>query len=64
MFLFVFEHASTCIMEVVADHSKTYHCSKGYVEPLVFCSLCQILLKAGTLVSVKEHLLTTSLKLM
>lgn len=42
-------------MEEVADHSKTYHCSMGSVVPLVFCSLCPTLLRAGTSVSVAKH---------
>lgn len=41
-------HVCTWIMEAVADHSKTGHCLMGSVVPQVFCSLCQILLRAGT----------------
>ncbi len=49
-------HVRTWITEEVADHSKTYHCSRGSVVPLVFCSLCPTLLRAGTSVSVVEHI--------
>lgn len=48
-------HVCTWIMEEVADHSETYHCSMGSVVPLVFCSLCPTLLRAGTSVSVAKH---------
>lgn len=48
-------HVCTWIMEEVADHSKTYHCSRDSAVPPVFCSLCPTLLKAGTSVSVAEH---------
>lgn len=46
-------------MEVVDDHSKTYHCSMGSGVPLVVCSLCPTLPRAGTSVSVKEYINNT-----
>lgn len=52
------EHVYTWIMEDVADHSKTCHCSRGSAVSPVFCSLCPTLLRAGTSVSVVEHVNT------
>lgn len=45
----------TWIMEEVADRLKTYHCWRDSVVHLVFCSLYLTLQRAGTSVSVEEH---------
>lgn len=48
----------TWVMEAGADHSRTYHYSKGSVELLAFYFPCLILLRAGKLVSVTKHVTT------
>lgn len=54
----VYVYMCTWIMEKVADHSRTYHCLKGSVAALIFCSPCLTLLRAGKLVAVTEHVNT------
>lgn len=57
-FLSMCVQVCTWIMEEVADHLKTNHCLMGSAVHLVFCSLCLTLQRAGTSVSVEEHVKT------